>query len=111
MLRAQLVGRRKGSLVVQLVWYVGKVWLAYFMATCDRSTEERLQQPVKNICDAETSIRSRSVCLTTLMIELYPRRCWLRGPVKPMGLCRSSPKPAIRDTSILNCWSLAAGNQ
>jgi hypothetical protein len=59
------------------------------------------------MCVEATSVRSRRVCRTTLMIELYPSRCWLSGPVNPIGLCFSSPSPATRETSILNCWSFA----
>jgi len=67
-------GEEEGESVgmgVSWCWDGGRrMGVAYFMATCERSIEERLQHPVRNICEAETSIRSRSVCRTTLMMEL-----------------------------------------
>jgi hypothetical protein len=106
MLSAQLLGSRNGSLT-RLAMVDLQERLTYFIAICERSGVSRLQQPVKNMCVEETSIRSRRVSRTTLMMELYPSKCWLSGPVKPIGRCFSSPSPATLETSILHCWSFA----
>lgn len=67
----------------------------------------RLAQPDKNMCVAATSTSSRSVWRITLMTELYPRRCWLSGPVKPIGRWCRTPRPATRDTNMLEFLSFA----
>lgn len=67
----------------------------------------RSQHPVKNMFVQAASTRSRSVCRTRFTIDPYPRRCWLKGPVKPMGLCWSVPSPATREMSMLARWSFA----
>jgi hypothetical protein len=106
--RAQLFGRRKGSLVSVSYLVYRREGLVYLVTRLEGSSFLS-QHPLKNICVQVTSTRSRNVWRTVLTIDPYPSRCWLRGPVNPIGLCCRVPSPAIREINMLACWSFATG--
>jgi hypothetical protein len=72
MLRAQLLGRRKGRLGYVSIWKKEGQGegIAYFIAMVDRLGMSRFAAAVMNMCVAATSTKSRNVLRTALIIEL-----------------------------------------